>query len=377
MIRSFVSNTLLMLGVILISILAVEGVLRLFPALLPAAVHREHQLNDPGKMGLSHPYIGHLHTPNNALVIPNPDFDAVHHTDGHGFRNAWPWPKTADIVTLGDSLTFGYGVEDADTWPAIIDRALPHLRVVNLGLIGASPEQYVRVYETFGAPLEPKVVIVGIYPDNDFWDAELFADWWESNAGGNYMVWRNLGRLKPTDKGLTRLAKQAKAFLKPHSLLYNLAEYALKIYRGRHSAEPKLLRLADGAPMHLWPSLFAARTAGATSDQPAFQFVLQSLTRLRDLTAKQGARLLVVIQPSKEHLYTPLLGETVPDPNTHLIESLTQLGIDYLDLTPTFQEKVKLGEALFFLSDTHPNRQGYALIAQEILNHLKPTLAKP
>ena len=377
MLRSFVSNTLLMLGVILISILAIEGVLRFVPSLLPAAVHREHQLNDPSRMGVSHPYIGHLHTPNNALVIPNPDFDAVHHTDGHGFRNAWPWPQSADIVTLGDSLTFGYGVEDAGTWPASIDRALPHLRVVNLGLIGASPEQYVRVYETFGAPLEPKVVIVGMYPDNDFWDANLFAQWWGSKVGGSYMVWRNLGRLKPTDKGLKRLKKQAETFLKQYSLLFNLAEYARKLYRGRNSAEPKTLSLGDGAQMHLWPSHFASRVTGATSDQPAFQLVLQALTRLQALTAKQGARLIVVIQPSKEHVYTPLLGETVPDPNMHLIEALTQLGIDYLDLTPVFQEKAKAGEVLFFQIDTHPNRKGYALIAQEILNRIKPTLAKP
>lgn len=377
MLRSFVSNTLLILGVTLISILAVEGILRFIPSLLPAAVYREYQLNDPDKMGVSHPYIGHLHTPNNALVIPNPDFNAVHHTDGLGFRNAWPWPKTVDIVTLGDSLTFGYGVEDADTWPALIDRALPHLRVVNLGLIGASPEQYVRVYETFGAALEPQVVVVGMYPDNDFWDADLFADWWESKAGGSYMVWRNLGRLKPTDKGLKRLTKQAKTFLNQHSLLYHLADYARKLYRGRNSAEPKSLRLADGTQMYLWPSHFASRITGAKSDQPAFQFVLQALTRLRELTAQQGVHLIVVIQPSKEQLYTPLLGETVPDPNTPLIEALTQLGIDYLDLTPAFQEKVESGKALFFQLDTHPNRQGYALIAQEILNYIKPTFAKP
>jgi lysophospholipase L1-like esterase len=340
-------------------------------------MYREYQLNDPSKMGVSHPYIGHLHTPNNALVIPNPDFDAVHHTDGLGFRNAWAWPKTADIVTLGDSLTFGYGVEDADTWPAIIDRALPQLRVVNLGLIGASPEQYVRVYETFGTPLEPKVVIVGMYPDNDFWDAELFATWWESKVGGSYMVWRNLGRLKPTDKGLKRLSKQAQTFLKQHSLLYNLAEYARNLYRGRNHAEPKSLRLDDGSQMYLWPSHFASRVTGATSDQPAFHFVRQALTRLQALTTQQGVRLIVVIQPSKEQVYMPLLGETVPNPNTHLIEALTQLGIDYLDLTPVFQKRAKSGEALFLPRDTHPNRQGYALIAQEILNHIKPTFAKP
>jgi lysophospholipase L1-like esterase len=221
------------------------------------------------------------------------------------------------------------------------------------------------------------MVIVGMYPDNDFWDAELFAEWWESKAGGSYMVWRNLGRLKPTDTGLQRLTKQTQTFLKQHSLLYNLAEYARQLYRGRNSVEPKFLRLANGAQMHLSPSRFASRITGATADQPAFRFVIQALTRLQALTATQGARLVVVIQPSKEQIYTPLLGETVPDPNPPLIEALTQLGIDYLDLTPVFQERAKAGEALFFQSDTHPNRKGYGLIAQEILNHIKPTFANP
>ncbi len=375
MIRSFVNNMLLLLGVILISLLVIEGVLRLFPAIVPQAVNRALQLADPAQMGVSHPYIGHLHTPNNALVIPNPDFKAVHHTDANGFRNTDPWPTQADMVILGDSLTFGYGVEDRDSWPAIIARTLPHLSVVNLGLIGAGPEQYVRVYETFGTQLHPKVVIVGLYPDNDFWDAGLFAKWLKSKTGGSYMVWRNLGRITPSDTGVRRLSKQSQSFLKQHSLLFNLTEHARNLYRSRHA--PRSLTLSDGTDMKLWPKKFSSRARGSKAAQPEFQLVVQSLTRLQTLTTAQGAQLIILILPSKEHLYTPLLGETVPDPNLDLSNALEQLGINYLDLTPSFQSKVALGKALFFGIDSHPNRNGYALIAAEALKHIKLKLTTP
>src|SRR5262249_52967534 len=122
------------------------------------------------------------------------DFSAVRHVDSNGFGNAWPWPERAEIVTLGDSLTFGWGVSDSETWPAILSRALPENRVLNLGISGAGPQQYLRIYETFGIKLHPKVVLVGMFVRNDFRDAELFDRWLKSGAGGNYIVWRELGR---------------------------------------------------------------------------------------------------------------------------------------------------------------------------------------
>ena len=65
---------------------------------------------------------------------------------------------------------------------------------MNLGLVGASPEQYFRVYETFGARLQPKLLLVGVYVQNDFWDAGMFDLWLREGVGNNYMVWRNFGR---------------------------------------------------------------------------------------------------------------------------------------------------------------------------------------
>lgn len=164
----------------------VELLLRLVPG-LTAGVFTQEPRRRPASFGIAHPYIGHLHTPYSHIMIEGKGFRAVHDTDGHGFRNSWPWPwpERAEVVVVGDSLTFGYGVAASEAWPSVLAAALPGTRVINLGLIGASTPQYLRTYEVFGAPLRPRVVLIGVFAQNDFWDAGLYDQWLRLGAEGN------------------------------------------------------------------------------------------------------------------------------------------------------------------------------------------------
>jgi lysophospholipase L1-like esterase len=305
------------------------------------------------------------------MVIQGSDFAAVHYTDGHGFRNAWPWPAEAEIVVLGDSLAFGYGVEDDAAWPAILDRALPQLRVINLGLIGAGPQQYLRVYETFGRQLRPRLLLVGLFVGNDFWDTVLYDRWLASGGEGNYMVWRDFGR-GSTDEFNVRYLKQT---LRKHSYVYDLLRHARSVYRDWRSSEPRLLQLVDGSRLQLRPSYLASRARAADPDHPAFQLVLHALECIQEIAKASGSHVLFVFQPTKEEVYMPLLGEVAPDPGQSLRAALDRLELDYLDLTPPFRQRAKIGEQLFFEEDGHPNRQGYQLIAHEVLARLREKAA--
>jgi lysophospholipase L1-like esterase len=51
--------------------------------------------------------------------------------------------------------------------------------------------------------------------------------------------------------------------------------------------------------------------------------------------------------------------------------ALEQLGVPYLNLVQGFRSRAESGEVLFFEADGHPNRRGYALIADLVLAHLK------
>jgi len=108
----------LLLSVIVLSMAFGEGFLRLCPASVLPADLQQGLHAEPHDVGLSHPTIGVLEQPFWTGVLTGPDFQAVYHTDGHGFRNTSPWPPEADLVMLGDAVAFGYGVEDAQAWPA-------------------------------------------------------------------------------------------------------------------------------------------------------------------------------------------------------------------------------------------------------------------
>jgi hypothetical protein len=120
--------------------------------------------------------------------------------DSHGFRNLGTWPARADVVVVavGDSWVFSYGVNDDEAWPHQVERSLPGIRVINLGLAGLGPEQYTRAYERYGAPLHPKVLLYGTFPGNDLLDTSDFDRWPEAGSPGNY-TWRTTGRMRQLD----------------------------------------------------------------------------------------------------------------------------------------------------------------------------------
>lgn len=78
------------------------------------------------------------------------------------------------IAALGDSCTFGFGVEEGDTYPerlqSELERLCPSCRweVINLGVPGYSSEQGRVLAEKWLPILRPQAVIVS-YGTNDWW----------------------------------------------------------------------------------------------------------------------------------------------------------------------------------------------------------------
>jgi hypothetical protein len=263
-------------------------------------------------------------------------------------------------VTVGDSLTFGYGVAPDEAWPALIARDQRDAKVINLGLIGAGPQQYLRVYETFGVPLEPKILLIGFFVGNDFRDAEKFDAWLRSGVGGNYLVWRDFR--EPTGSVEKVLG---------NSYIYHWARYVSEFYRNWRADEPKNLRLAEGRHIKLRPRFMAKNTAYVEPGNPIFDLTLDALERINAIATSHGTDVLVVLLPSKEETYLPLMDGAPADPGAPLRAALAADGIEYLDLLPAFRAHAEAGAKLFFEYDGHPNSEGYRLIAQEVLDHLE------
>jgi len=91
-----------------------------------------------------------------------------------GFRRTSAFPKkdvsTFRVMVLGDSLTYGYGIAEEDTYSNLIQNALSKQRdveVINLGVSGYQSEDVFRILQKYLPIIEPDLILYGVCL-NDF-----------------------------------------------------------------------------------------------------------------------------------------------------------------------------------------------------------------
>jgi hypothetical protein len=97
--------------------------------------------------------------------------------NARGFRGReLALPRVDDrtrVVVLGDSIAFGLGVSDEETFSALLDARDNGIEVANLAVQGYGPDQELLLLSREGLRYEPDVVVLAFCPANDFADAVL------------------------------------------------------------------------------------------------------------------------------------------------------------------------------------------------------------
>lgn len=79
--------------------------------------------------------------------------------------------STMRVVALGDSFTWGVGVEPHEVFPARLEEALgrlyPNAEVINLGVPGYDPSLELDLLKRYGLQFDPDLVMLNIYVGND------------------------------------------------------------------------------------------------------------------------------------------------------------------------------------------------------------------
>ena len=103
--------------------------------------------------------------------------------DDNGFRNAPGTP--VDIVAIGDSHTFGFGVQAQQSWPQQFADKIDQ-PVYNMGMGGYGILQY-RVLTEMALQLGASKVVVGFFPENDLDNCALLvgSEYWQQWAQEN------------------------------------------------------------------------------------------------------------------------------------------------------------------------------------------------
>ncbi len=96
----------------------------------------------------------------------------VHNRDNMRLTGEFPRkrPGTFRIIALGDSLTYGYGIAQHDTYPSVLEGELSRVfrvEVLNLGVSGAQSEDVYKILRKHLPVLQPDLVIYGVCL-NDF-----------------------------------------------------------------------------------------------------------------------------------------------------------------------------------------------------------------
>jgi len=240
--RPFLLHLALMAGAILFTLLLGEAAVRLFRPQNPVALMYS---DDPqfGFWNLSNLKHKRVRSERNC-----PFYHIT--TDAGGYRGARPVavPKPAGtlrILVLGDSFTFGVGVEDDQTCPAQMERPLNPadalgaspatarpVEVVNAGCPGWGTENALAFWRARAEQLNPDLLILAFYR-NDLNDNLRHLVYQLDNGKAVYAPKKGFARMK-------RLSRMIPFydFLSEHSHLLTLARRAISAYMTRPEPLP-------------------------------------------------------------------------------------------------------------------------------------------
>jgi hypothetical protein len=248
---------------VLLALGLLEVLLRLFwpQPIIPPMNRRDPQVDKAVR-----PFLRHVH------LLPG-EFKYSIYTDRHGFRvprASMPSRKGPLLAFLGDSFTFGIGVEEEKSFVGLMRSAVAAQgRVINGGVPGTGLTQQLAMYEFVIRDLHPDVVVLAVFP-NDLLDCNRVGLYRVNGEGNATYVpgWKNASKVMDHDSPFLR-------WLQSWSHTYSLVADRLMV---RH----------------------AVKSHPEVTDDP--RVFLACLVRLSRLVAEDGARLYVLTLPGPEDL---------------------------------------------------------------------------
>jgi hypothetical protein len=330
----------------------------------------------------------------NILGITLPPKSSGH--DAWGFRNK-SLKQSAEIVTLGDSHTYGNTAKMTESWPSVLAR-LTGKQVYNLALGGYGPNQYYYLLKTKALSLNPKVIICGLYMGDDFdnaYEITYGLDYWQ------YLRNKNISKRDLWDiwdkESSTSWHKNIRNWLSKNSMVYRLTIHGLfdklkGYFQIKHSSD----LYEDTASLIIKEKNIreAFRPKGVLKglDQDSQQvregmrITFQLIKEMNDICCAKNIQFVVAIIPTKESVFAEYLEHNKQLKMHEEIDSLIQnelqarsklfvflknANIQYVDLLEPMKRAIER-QGIYASSavDMHPNNNGYKVIAESLAAHL-------
>jgi lysophospholipase L1-like esterase len=265
------------------------------------------------------PLIGHVHRPNSEARLMGVDVKI----NSDGFRDR-EYPVARDgkyrMIFLGDSLTFGWGVEKAKTFEEILERELSTRRpteIINFGVGNYNTVQEVNLFLDKGLKYQPDQVVI-FYFINDAEPTPHKSDWeFLANSRIVTFFWSRVNMLRARF-----------GFMKSFQAYYD------DLY---------------------------------TDGQPGWLAAKKALLQIRDICAAKHIVLQVVLLPELHRLDKyPFAAQ-----DSKIMAFLHDNHIAALDLAPSFAGEKNPMRLWVAPDDAHPNAIAHALIAKYSLGFIE------
>ena len=321
-----------------------------------------------------HPFLGHVVEPGSS---------------GHdrwGFRND-DVPATANIVAIGDSITYGVSATADRSWPAWLARVSGR-SVYNLALGGYGPPDYQYLFNTRGRSLSPELFLIGFYFGNDLRNSY------------EYAIGRKSTAVDFTRHGRAKLFGGIREWLSRHSVTYQLLKFTVEHFVDFLRFQEEYYRFnsetltfpVDSGRWKTWfkpTKRFVYMDQSRKENQIGLSKTLEIFFEIASDCREIGTACVFVLLPTKESVYWPIARDLLTEAGRqnvgaavaaeqavrkHMIAFFEQEKIQFIDPLPAMQRAARSLALYPANSDGHPNSQGYNVLAQIIYEAIKDML---
>lgn len=252
------------------------------------------------------------------------------------------------ILALGDSFTFGAGVNFEDTFVYVLEKRLrsqfePGVEVVNAGYAGATIDHELVVFERQGLPLKPDVVILQFFT-NDVED---------------------LLQREERERIYRQIDFPLKRYLR-HTAAYVLLLKLKLSWMGRNVNRDRAGTGENAPPLSFRGDEYYAQTPSARN-QRGWDAYLGHLGKLVDRTRRERIRLVILTIPDEYQVTRP---HPFPAPQENIRAFARRNSVPVVDPLSAFRRLWGAGEILYLPQDGHLTPRGHAAIADLLVGAL-------
>ncbi|MBI4447231.1 MAG: hypothetical protein HY645_15170 [Acidobacteria bacterium] len=293
------------------------------------------------------------------------------HTNRYGFRGEddfalEPHGGEFRILSLGDSIGFGLGIEPAQHYIKVLERELRRdhfqIRTINAGGQGYSPSGYYVYLLHEGLKFHPRLVLLEIELCNDLTDEALLS-WEEQPNGGLHRV-RGGRYVVGWDGNLLATYSRGPYFFEKTYVYTDLLRRLLNLGYRLWPNEP--FHSTPGVPYyHLGFDRFLLSEARI---EQGWKRIFGAISQTHRLLRDQEIGFLLLIMPSR-FMFEENAGP-YREFASRLVErargTVRDLQIPFLDLTPAMQSG---GGASLYFDFAHMTAAGNLVVSKQLVAH--------